>query len=388
MQQFRYKAKDRGGQVSTGTVEAESQSVAVAFLHEKGLWVTDMRPAAGAAGRAAPDRSIAKTLYRGVSDRDLALFFRQLATMIGAGMSMHEALTALALQNPSARLKKIAEEMSSHILAGGTLSEVMALHPWLFSRIQTRMIEAAETAGMLETILHRLADYMDREHDLRQTIRQRTLYPKILLFCLLFIPSIPTLVMDGFNPWIAELLSILLPVLLLVAALVFGGRLLLRQRSMSDLYDQIKLSLPVIGPLVRKLAIARFSRGLAAMYHAGVGIVEAIRIAGEGCGNVTLERKLQTVVPAVAAGESLAQSLESTRFFAPMFIGMVRTGEDSGNMDQMLEKAADYYEDEAKHAIIQLTVILGVVLLMLMAIVIAIKIIGFYTEHYGGVMGM
>jgi type IV pilus assembly protein PilC len=164
----------------------------------------------------------------------------------------------------------------------------------------------------------------------------------------------------------------------------FAFRLLLKTRAGRETWDQIKLLIPIIGGLVRKLAVGRFARTLAALYGAGVPIASALAMAGESSGNSVLEKACARMVPAVERGVSVAQAMGASGFFQPMVLGMVSTGETSGNMDVMLDKAADFYEEEGRHSITQLVVILGVLLLLLMALVIAIQVISFYGGFYAG----
>jgi len=390
---FTYTARDRGGQVSTGTVEAESNAGAVSSLREQGLWVTDLR-VQGARRREQPgagpvEGGAAKKMFSPVSLKDLSLFYRQLHTLLNSGMAFYQSLETLSHpnQSPNAQLRRVVAELAQHVLVGGRLSDGMARFPWLFDKMQIRMIEAAEMGGLLVDVLERLATYLEREYELRLEIKRKTLYPKLLAAAVIFIPPIPTLVLRGFVPYLWAIWNILqygvfviLPLFLVIRYLVTttqGGR---------SAYDQVKLAIPVIGPLVRKLAVARFARTLGALYGAGVPIMSATKIAGEASGTSVLERYASTMGASLEKGVSIAETMNNAHFFPPMFVGMVSTGETTGNLDGMLNKAADFYEEEAKHASIQLVVILGVALLLLMAIIIAIQVIGFWGG-YGGSVG-
>jgi type II secretory pathway component PulF len=263
----------------------------------------------------------------------------------------------------------------------------MARFPWLFDKMQVRMVEAGETGGLLVAVLGRLADYLEREYEVRLDIKRKTLYPKILLAALIFIPQVPTLVLRGVVPYLLEIWGIISMGLLVGVPTFFAFRLLLRTQAGRETWDQIKLLIPVIGGLVRKLAVGRFARTLAALYGAGVPIASALAMAGESSGNSVLEKATARMVPGVERGVPVAQAMGASGFFQPMVLGMVSTGETSGNLDVMLDKAADFYEEEGRHSIVQLVVILGVLLLLLMALIIAIKVIGFYGGFYAGATG-
>jgi type II secretory pathway component PulF len=344
----------------------------------------------GGGGREkGPPRSFAEEfvypVHAFVSEKDKSLLYRQLHSMVAAGMPLYQALTLLGEQTPNGRIRMALQQMSQQVLNGGRISEIMERYPWLFTRLEIRMVEAGELGGLMEEILKRLADYLEREYNLRLQIKQRTLYPKLLLLALIFIPSVVTWFLHGFGAYITDIWFTWSPIFIALIALVLVARVMLKSPAFRDLYDQVKLSVPVIGPLVRKLAIARFARSMAALYHAGVSVPSAMVASGEACGNAMLERTMLRVAKAVEGGASLTQSLVLTRFFPPMFTGMVSTGEQTGDLDQTLDKAAEYYENEANHATIQLVVILGVVLLLIMAVFIAMKVLGFWTSFYGGI---
>lgn len=389
MPTFAYTAKDRSGANATGTIDADTNSLAVALLREQGLWVTDIK--AVGAGRVAPGSPVesgtAKKMFSPVSEKDLSLFYRQLYTLLNAGSGLYNALEMLAQPNqtPNAALRRVVAQLVPEVAAGRRLSESMARFPWLFDKLQLRMVEAGEYGGLLVQIFQRLAQFLEEQYELKLEIKRRTLYPKILLGAFFLIPTIPTLVIVGPMAWLAEIAGIAFWLAVFIVPIWLTMKLLLTTDGGRNMYDQVKLLIPVVGNLVRKLTIARFARSLAALYGAGVPIQTAVTLAGDTCGNYVLESATRRVIPAIERGMPVSEVLATTRFFPPLFTGMIQTGETSGSLDDILNKAADFYEEEAKHAIIQLTVILGVALLLIMAIVIAIRIINFYTGYFNGV---
>jgi len=390
MPTFSYTARDGAGNVSSGTVEAETNSGAVATLREQGLWVTDLRAQGARRPSGAPgagDQSILKGMFSPVSQKDLSLFYRQLFTLLNAGTPVYGSLEMLSQQNqtPNRHLREVVAVMAKRALEGRPLSESMARYPWLFDRMQVRMVEAGEHGGMLVEVLRRLAGYCEQAYELNLTIKRKTLYPKILLGALFIIPQIPALVLGGFGPFLAGVWGSVRVVALFFIPTFLAFRFALTTQGFRNFYDQVKLMIPLIGPLVRKLAMARFARTLAALYSSGVSIASATALAGETSGNNVLERHSARMVPAMERGMPLSQTMLASGFFPGMFVGMVQTGETSGNLDEILNKAADFYEEEALHATIQLTVVLGVLLLLIMAVIIAIRIIGFYTGYFQGV---
>lgn len=390
---YTYTARDQRGQTSTGSLEAHSDSNAAAQLRERGLWVTELRPARGGRPEApsaeAPPRreqGLDKRLRSPVSPRDLSLFYRQLHTLLHSGVSIMNALEMLSgrTQSPNAQLRRVVAALYQQVLQGGRISEAMARFPWLFDRLQLRMVEAGEAGGFLADVFRRLAEYLEREFELRQQIKRKTLYPKLVLTLLVLVLPIQSPL--NVKAYLAGLTGLLTTIALIGIPGWFLARLLLTSEGLRDLVDHIKLAVPVTGGVARKLAAARFARSLAALYGAGVPIPSAFAMSAEACGSGVLERGALRRVGDLERGSALSTILGETRFFPPMFLGMVSTGETTGNLDVMLDKAADFYEEEANHATSQLVVVLGVGVLILVAIMVAIKVIGFYTGMLGGVM--
>lgn len=365
--------------------------MAVAVLQDQGLWITDLRAAGGAAPRPSgppAETGTVRAMWSGVSRKDLSLFYHQLYTLLNAGSALYGALEMLSQPNqtPNRNLRRVVLALSQDVLTGKRLSDSMMRFPWLFDRTQVRMVQAGEHGGLLVDVLRRLAEFLEREYELRLEIKRRTLYPKILLGALILIPSVPTLVLVGFGAFLAEVWGKVSLLAMIVIPILLAGRFLLTTQGGRNAYDRLKLLIPVVGGLTRKLTIARFSRTLAALYGAGVPINSATSLAAETCGNYVLESATSRVIVAIERGTPVSQALAATHFFPPMYLGMIQTGETSGSLDDILNKAAEFYEEEAKHATIQLTVILGVALLLIMAVIIAVKIISFYTGYVGGMM--
>lgn len=388
---YYYTARDQGGNQTSGSVEAETDSRAVSHLREQGLWVTDLK--AGGAARTAgprvrPEDSLGQRLKSPVSPKDLSLFYRQLYTLLNSGVALYQALEMLSQNNqtPNSHLRRATLYLSQNVLGGGRLSEAMARYPRIFDRMQVRMVEAGEAGGVLVDIFRRLSEYLEREHYIRSEVARKTLYPKLVLLLLLFVlpisfPMSVASYLRGLATIWTWILGVGIPLWLVL-------RLFLTSRGGRETYDQLKLAIPLIGKLVRKMTVARFSRSFAALYGAGVPIGSALAMSGEACGNYVLEQQSLRMVPALERGVSIAQTLEASRFFPPMFTGMVSTGESTGNLDTMLDKAADFYEEEAAHAMQQLVVILGVVLLIIVAIFVAIKVATFYMSLFNGQMNV
>jgi type IV pilus assembly protein PilC len=397
---YEYTARDQQGNPSRGTVEADSNSVAAARLRAQGLWVTGLRTA-GATREASRTASAEATLsmpvvnaprgspldawWTGVSLKDLAIFFRQFGTMVNAGMPLSRSLSILASQTSSRRLQQVIADLAAQVQAGGKLSEAFRRHPALFRPVQIAMIEAAEAGGLLDRMLNRIADYLEREYEIRLEIKRRTLYPKLLLLAAVFIPPVKVLIFDGIVPYLRATVGMILPLFLWVVGLWLVFRLLFQIPAFRVLYDGIKLAIPVLGKNVRQFAVGKFCRSLAALYGAGLPVGRALRTSADACDNTLIARAVHRQTPRVERGEPLSAALAGTGLFSPIVLGMVATGEHAGDMEGMLTKVADYQEREAEHSTRQLIVVLGVVVLLAVALMIAVQVVGFYSQYASGI---
>jgi type II secretory pathway component PulF len=387
MPTFRYTARDGQGRTQQGVLEAESNAVAASLLREQGLWVTGLRSVGGTQQAETPGSPASRLLdpvWSGVSLKELALFFRQFATLIDAGMPLFQSLSTLQAQTTNGRLREVIGQLAAQTERGGRLSEAFRRFPVLFTPLQIAMIEAAEAGGMMDTIMNRLADYLEREYEIRLMIRRKTLYPKLLLLAAIFIPPIGKLFLAGPSEYLRVTVFAILPILLACGAVWVVGRYLLQFAWFRALYDDVKLALPVIGQLVRKLAVGKLTRALAALYGAGLSVPTALSRAAAACGNARFALNLSRVTPMVEQGESLSAAMTATRLFSPMVLGMVQTGEHSGEMEGMLNKIAEYQESEAGHAINQLITVAGVGVFLVVALFVASQIVGFWSNYATG----
>jgi type II secretory pathway component PulF len=390
MPTYQYTAKDNSGQTRSGVLEAETNSVAVAQLREQGLWVTQLHARAGAT--AAPEGGlrarVIEPLWSGVSLRDLAFFFRQFATLIDAGVPLSQGLSSLAMQAPSARLRRIVADVAAQVQNGSQISAAMSRYPWVFSPLQIRMIEAGEAGGLLDRMMLRIADYLEREYEIRQKIKQRTLYPKIVLLAAIFLPNLVVLIFQGLMPYLHSTLFTVLPVVLWALAIWAAFRIAFQWTPFRYAYDTVKLNLPVIGGLIRKQVTGKFARGLAALYGAGLPVGRAMAWAADACGNPRVADMIHRQVARVERGESLTDALAATGFFSPVALGMVATGEQAGNVDGMLEKLADFQEAEADHASHQMVVIGSTLAYLAVALFVAYIVISAYGGYARGITSL
>ncbi len=346
-------------------------------------------------------------IFSGVVVKDLAPFFRQFATLIDAGLPLYQALIALENNTGNRKLKEIARLGQEQVQAGGKFSDVMAAYPWIFQPMQIELVRAGEQGGMLEQILLQIADYIEHELEIRRLISRETLYPKFVLFCALMILGRPGFL--GEMPAVAKLivgsmgklaenytfwsymqdtvffgLKMLVPILALVALF----RLFLFNISgVREWYDRLKMAIPGLGKLVRQFAMAKFGRTFAALYRAGFGMGTALRIAGDACGNGVIRNAAHRAIPTAERGGLVSDSLKETDAFTPLSLDMFRTGETTGNLDDMLEKMADFNEKEARTKSHMVAVAFGVGVFLIVAILVGRAIISQYMGYANGISG-
>ena len=344
-------------------------------------------------GQAAPVPLVRQPYLR-ANDQDLSNFFRQLAALIHAGTGIGSALKTLAEHGGGNALRKAAGQMAERAMTGESFSDSMKAYPGLFTPLMIGIMSAGERGGFMETSLNRLADYSERDYQLQQSIKRETWYPKCVIFFAFFIGGVPTLVLQGVPPFLRQVL----PPYLIIALLWIGWKIwkLVKpalitgaiepikfgNTSPAKIYDEIKLVLPIIGKTARALASAKFCRALGALYSAGVAPDAAVRLGAQACGNrVVADRALKTI-PALQAGRPLTDCMKETRVFNPLALQMMRVGEESGDLDGQLDKAADFLETNAETTIKQAVPVIGILALCGVGVYVLITAVQFYTGYF------
>lgn len=326
------------------------------------------------------------------SSKDLATYFRQLGAMTHAGTTLGAALHSMREHAPNAALRAASTQIEARVMTGETFSSAMRAFPGLFSPLQIGMVTAGERGGFIVEMFQRLAKYSDRDYELQQTVKRETWYPKLLVGASIMVPSavpfVIGMVLKDRNPWLAWLQSVWAP-LLLIGILVFIYRtinyvspLTAHQSGPKLMLDRFKLMLPIGGKVVRGLATAKFCRALGTLYSAGVGPRESVRLASAACGNAAIAEAAIRVVPRLEQGETLTSCLGSTGYFPSTVMQVMAVGEESGNLDEQLEKAADFLEIDAEVAIKQSVQVGSMLLFLLIAIYIGLQV----AQQYLGTM--
>ena len=372
---FSYKVRDAGGALLTGEISADSRELVLARLRERGYVPLEVKQK-----NAGLKREFSFRPGR-VKPKDMAVFFRQFATMINSGLPLLRALAILEDQTESSVLTKVLVEVRLDVEKGSSLSQAMARHPKTFSKLLVAMTRAGETGGALDSVLLRLADNLEREVALRQKVKSALTYPVavfglvviILVAMLMFVvPTFKSLYDDlgGTLPMPTQVLiamsNIMKKYFLVVFLLLIGAYIGYRRWKTTEggrrAVDRFKLKVPIFGVLFHKTAMARFSRTLGVLSRSGVPILQAMDIVQDTVGNEVVADALRDVQNSVKEGESLAKPLGRHDVFPPMVVQMLAVGEETGALDTMLTKIAEFYDEEISASVDALTSLIEPVL--------------------------
>jgi len=337
------------------------------------------------------------------AQQEMAVFYREIAALIGAGIPLYQVFVGVEGNTSNAILKEIAHEGAKQVQAGGRFSDVMAAYAWVFPSMHVQLVRAAETGGMLDEVFRRIAAYTEHDLEVRRLISRETLYPKIVLFVALMLLGAHGLQIgaDASHLAIVELVVRGDVIGYLADTVGFGAACLfcfwaissaLRLMSFNltpcrDLFDRVKLAIPGISGIVRMFATAKFMRTTAALYRGGFGMHSCLQIAGDSSDNSVLRQAAYEAASAAESGRSASEAISASGFFPSISVGMFRTGEATGDLDEMLDKNADYFEDEAKMLLHRVCLIGGVLVFLILAIYIGCVIISLYGSLAGKEMG-
>lgn len=397
MPSFSYKAKNKLGETVVGVVEALDERNAADRVREMGHLPMDIRPAQAARQSRPPgveagnafQRYIVSPLWTGVNIKMLAMFYRQLATLLESGMSLSEALGSIG-RRQRGRLGIIVLEMRDSVSAGGPLSGTMSRYPKIFSRLQVALIRAGEGGGLLEQMVERIASYLEYELGIRKLIMKACVYPIVtFVFAIIVAICVPHLHVivetQSFGPfWVLvwPTFRILISGFL---GLIIVMKLLFQFDPVRLMWDCTKVNIPVVGGNAHKIAMSRFSRALAVLYTAGMPMGESLDIASDASANLYVGRRMKYAIPAVQSGQGLTESLARTKSVSPMVLDMLATGEKAGSSDSALQKAADYMDEELDASIHKLGIALFVILILAAGVIVGYIVINFWQSFYGGI---
>ncbi len=400
---YYWEGKTKTGGVRTGVLNAPNEAVVRANLERLQIKVTRVS--------TKPKKKLSEiTLFeRGVGYKELAVFTRQFATMIDAGLPLVQCLGILAEQQQNKSFKRIINQIRTDVEGGSTLASAFAKHPKVFSPLFVNLVNAGEVGGTLDTIMLRLADYIEKIMKLKKKVKGAMVYPAVVLFVslivlaviLLFVIPVFKKLFESYGQALPYLTQLVLNIseftqkyILYILAAIFLFAIILRLFYKKTyrgklILDHIMLRFPIIGDLLRKSAIARFSRTLSTMITSGVPILDALEIVSKTVGNLVIERAVLKGRENIAEGRTIAEPLAETKVFPVMVTQMIAAGEAAGELDMMLEKIADFYDEEVDSAVEALTSIIEPVMIVFLGGMIGFLVVSMYLPIFqiAGVVG-
>jgi type IV pilus assembly protein PilC len=392
---YLYVAQTKKGRKLKGELEAADERIALSQLKRRNLTVTKIKP------KAKDIFENVAFMQPKVTSKDLVIFTRQFSTMIDAGLPLVQGLTILSEQMENRTFKGMLKEITKDVEGGSTLAEALKKHPKVFDSLFVNLIAAGEVGGILDTIMRRLADYIEKSEALKKRIKGAMTYPAVVVaIAILVISVILIFVIPVFEEMFASfgtalpgptqmvvnmsrfMKSNFLWVILAVVALIFVFKKYRNSKGGRKTTDSLLLKLPVFGDLLKKTAIARFSRTLGTMIQSGVPILDSLEIVAKTSGNVILEEIIFEVRASIAEGQTIADPLSETDIFPGMVIQMISVGEATGALDTMLNKIADFYDDEVDTAVDALTSMLEPLLMLFLGGAIGGLVIAMYLPIF------
>lgn len=392
---FAYRVRTRDGSLRQGTLEADNETAAAQRLRAQGMIPVEIT-------RQGAARRELKLIPKRVKLKDKAIFSRQFATMISSGLSLLRGLSILTEQSENSKLAETVGVVRDDVEKGSSLSDAMARHPKVFDKLFVSLVRAGETSGQLDTVLNRVAESFEKDYKLRQKIKAAMTYPVVVFFIAM---SLVTVMLIFIVPTFANMFTGLggtlpLPTRILLAiskraiiivptviVLSVGGFFAYRtlRRTNADFRlttDKVKLRAPVFGDLFSKIALSRFSRTLALLLRSGVPILQALDITAEASGNEVLTRATLDVKDSVSQGGSLSAPLTTHKIFPPMVVQMIAVGEDTGQVDSLLDKVAEFYEQEVESTTESLTALLEPLMIAFLGGIVGAMVVALYMPMF------
>ena len=417
MPKFNYVAMDSRGKETKGTLEVANQNEAISWLKEMGYFPTKVVEAEKSKAKQDKKTKVAAADAKGgkrggfnisiripgfggkVKSKVLTTFTRQLATLVDAGLPLLRGMRVLERQEKNPTLKRVIGELALSIEGGSTFSEGLAQHPKVFNRLYVNMVKAGELGGVLEVVLNRLAEFMEKAQKIRGKVKAAMFYPCAVMFVAVVILTVLMVVvipkfeavfkdmlegqgLPAFTQFILDVSRMVaghfVVTLISLVAFVVALKLVTRTKFGRRLFDRLKLNFPLLGPVVSKVAISRFSRTLGTLVSSGVPILQALTIVRETSGNVIVGEAVSAVHESVKEGETITAPLEASNVFPPMVVSMVDVGEQTGALPEMLMKIADNYDDEVDNAVSAMTSLLEPIMIVFLAVVVGSIVIALF----------
>jgi type IV pilus assembly protein PilC len=391
---YKWEGKTAKGAIKKGETEAPNEAAIRIHLRQQNVIPTKITT-------KGKEIKFSLPFKKKVKQRSIAIFTRQLATMIDAGLPLVQSLEILSSQQESKVFKNIIREIREDVEAGSTFAGALKKHPTTFNELYTNLVVAGEEGGILDNILTRLANYIEKSEALRKKVKSALVYPStivgvavivVMILMIFVIPvfetmfksagqtlPLPTLIVLTLSKLIKKYVIVIIPALIL---LIYLLRKYHKTESGKAVIDRTLLKLPVFGPLLKKIAVARFSRTLGTLVSSGVPILDGLSIVSRTSGNRTIETAILNARASIREGETIAEPLNRSGIFPPMVIQMISVGESTGALDSMLSKIADFYEEEVDIAVANLTSLLEPFLMIFLGIVIGGVVISMYLPIF------
>lgn len=392
MPTFTYTARSTTGDLKSATIDAPSRDDAVAQLRRQRLTIVKVDEEKNAVKKASG---------KGIGMRDIVIFTRQFSTMINAGLPLVQALDILAKQSENKNLSAVVRNVVFDVESGNTVADAMRKHPKAFSDLYTNMVAAGEAGGILDTILNRLAVFMEKNDALVRKVKGAMIYPMVILcvaaLCIVIllwkvIPvfasmfgsvgmelPLPTKIVIGMSGFLTGYWWAILGGL---AGGAFALKNFYATQNGQLLIDKLLLKVPVLGDVLRKSAVSRFTRTLGTLISSGVSILDGLEITARTSGNRVVQDAIMGSRASIAGGETIAGPLQKSQVFPPMVISMIAVGEQTGGLDEMLSKIADFYDDEVDAAVSALLSLLEPVMIVFLGVVVGGMIVAMYLPIF------
>ncbi|MHB8481499.1 MAG: type II secretion system F family protein [Nitrospiria bacterium] len=394
MSTFVWTGRTRQGGIQKGEVAAGNKDEVISILRKQNILVTSVNP---------KPAGINISLGGGgsVKEKDIVIYTRQFATMIDAGLPLVQCLEILSTQSENKTLAKTLVQVRQDVEGGATYAESLRKHPKVFNDLYVNMVAAGEAGGILDTILNRLAKHIEKSMKLKKQIKSAMVYPGVIVsvavgvitilmvwviptFAKMFVDfggtlPLPTVIVIGASEFMQHNI---IYIVVAIAGMVFAFKKYYKTLNGRRLVDSYLLKLPVVGDLIRKASVANFTRTLGTLISSGVPILEGLGIVAKTSGNKVVEEALLSVKQSISEGKTIAEPLKKTDVFPPMVVQMIGVGESTGALDAMLEKIADFYDDEVDSAVTALTSLLEPALMVFLGVTIGFIVIAMYLPIF------
>ena len=400
MATYNYTARSSKGEIIKDSIDGEAEDLVVSKIKDMGYFIVNIT-------KLKEDKVKIKLptlkIFARVKTREIVVFTRQFATMISAGMSLIEVLAILGKQTANPKLSTILSEIKTDVETGHTLSESMEKHSSVFPEVYISLVRAGEAGGVLDKTMNDLADFLEKEENIRATISSKTAYPKFVLAFAIIVTIVMILFLVPTFQGIYESMGAELPTItqivvyigvllrkvyfyVILAVIIFGGRYLFKKilKSPRGRYslDKLKISIPRVGDLFKKMSLSRFNRHFGILLATGVPILSSLEITKGVAGNILIDNALDKVRKSIKEGENIADPMSRMAVFPAMMVQMMAVGEKTGTLDEVVSKLADFYENEVSHSVDTIVTILEPLMLLFVAGIIGVVVLSMYLPMF------